>query len=330
VTVSSPIDRAITRWRGDALVLAAGSTTATYGIPGVQEHAILFKSIHDALAIRTRLIRLLEAATERPDPDLTSVAIVGAGYSGVELAASLADFLERAHRRYYWRAPRPRVTLIDAVDRIVPALPERASRAAVAALERRGVSTRLGSPVGEIGAGEVRFADGPPVAAATIVWSAGVAGTDLAGNPGAQPGRANRFVVDDHLRLADGVWALGDQAVVPDGHGGVCPPTAQHAIRQGAWLGRHLPDMLDGLETPGFAYRTIGELVSLGHRNAVGKVLGVTVTGRIAWFLWRSYYLLRLPTVSRRVRVALDWTIDLLFPPDVADPATAPPGPDLA
>lgn len=329
VTVRSPVDGSTTKWAGDAVVLAAGSEPATFGVPGVADHALAFKTIQDALAIRTRLLRLLEAATVRPDPALTSVAIVGAGYSGSELAAALADFLERAFRRYYWSAPTPAVTLIDAVDRVVPTLPPKASASAVRALERRGVMTRLGSPVREIRAGEVLLGDGSTVRAATIVWSAGTTGAPIPGIPGAEAGHGGRLPVDDQLRLAEGVWALGDVARVPDGRGGVCPPTAQHAIRQGAYLGRHLPAMLDGRPAPRFAYRTVGELVALGHRNAVGRVLGMTVTGFPAWFLWRSYYLLRLPTLSRKVRVALDWTIDLMFPPDVADPATADPGPDL-
>ena len=329
VTVRSPVDGSVTIWNGDALVLAAGSESATFGVPGVTEHSLPFKTIQHALAIRTRLLRLLEAATVTPDPTLTSVAIVGAGYSGAELAASLADFLDRAFKKYYWSAPTPSVTLIDATDRVVPALSAKASASAVRALARRGVVARLGSPVEAVRPGEVVLADGSSVRSATIVWSAGVTGTPIPGNPGAEVGRGNRFSVDDHLRLAEGVWALGDVARVPDGHGGECPPTAQHAIRQGAYLGRNLPTMLAGRPTSPFAHRSLGELVALGHRNAVGKVLGMTVTGFVAWFLWRGYYLLRLPTLSRKVRVAIDWSIDLLFPPDVADPATAHPGPDF-
>jgi len=112
VTVRSPVDGSVTIWNGDALVLAAGSESATFGVPGVTEHSLPFKTIQHALAIRTRLLRLLEAATVTPDPTLTSVAIVGAGYSGAELAASLADFLDRAFKKYYWSAPTPSVTLM--------------------------------------------------------------------------------------------------------------------------------------------------------------------------------------------------------------------------
>jgi NADH:ubiquinone reductase (H+-translocating) len=329
VSVRSHVDGSENIHAADAVVLAAGGVPETFGVSGVAEHALSFKTISDALRIRTRLLAFLEEATEVPDARLTSVAIVGAGYSGAELAASLADFLRRAVRRYYRGAPAPSITLIDAVDRVVPMLPERSSTTAARALRRRGVSLVLGTRVSAVQPGRILLEDGTAVEAGTIVWAGGVRGRSVPGDMGAEPNPASRFSVDAHLRLADGVWAIGDVAVVPDGHGGVCPPTAQHAIRQAAYLGRHLPTMVAGGEAPPFAYKSKGELVALGHRNAVGMVLGIRVRGFIAWFLWRSYYLKRLPTLGRKARVALDWALDLVFPPDVADPATADRGPDL-
>lgn len=329
VTVRSPVDGSEVTHRAEAVVLAAGGVSETFGVPGVAEHALAFKTISDALRIRTRLLSFLEEATEGADPRLTSVAIIGAGYSGAELSASLADFLRRATRRYYRGAPAPSVTLIDAIDRVVPMLPERSSASAARALHRRGVDLVLGRRVSSLGPGRVVLDDGTTVTAGTIVWAGGVRGRPIPGDPGAEPGPTNRFTVDEHLRLADGVWALGDVAVVPDGRGGVCPPTAQHAMRQAAYLGKHLPALIRGGDTPPFSYASKGELVALGHRNAVGTVFGVRVGGFIAWFLWRAYYLKRLPTLGRKARVALDWALDLVFPPDVADPATADRGPDL-
>src|SRR5690606_26453786 len=151
--------------------------------------------------------------------------------------------------------------------------------------------------------------------AETVVWSAGVRPHPLVSNLGL-PAVKGRLVVDGRLQAAEGIFALGDAALVPDGRGGVSPPTAQFALRQGHYLGKRLPDILAGHRVPDFRYRNWGELVSLGHRNAVGQVLGVPVSGFIGWFLWRSYYLLRLPTFMRKVRVALDWSIDIVFPPD--------------
>jgi NADH dehydrogenase len=328
VRVRSPLGGAERTYTADALVVATGSRSATFGVPGVVEHALPFRQIGDALRIRRRLVSLLEESTERPDPALTRVVVVGAGYSGAELSAALADFLERSRRHYYRTAPPPRVTLVDAVDRVVPMLPAAASVKAAAALRERGVHLVLGRKVAAVRAGALDLDDGTTLQAASIIWAGGVEALPLPGLD-QERGRRGALTVDGHMRVTDGVFALGDAALVPDGHGGVCPPTAQHALRQGAHLGRILPDLLDGRIAPRFRYRTLGELVSLGHRNAIGRVLGITVSGFVAWFLWRSYYLLRLPTLVRKARVAFDWTLDLIFPPDIADPASSDLGPDL-
>ena len=129
--------------------------------------------------------------------------------------------------------------------------------------------------------------------------------------------RGAGVIVDGTMVAASGVFALGDLATVPDGHGAASPPNAQFALRQGRWLGTNLLDIMEGRKVRPFAYRSRGQLVSLGHRNAVGLVLGMPILGFIGWFMWRSY-LSRLPTLLRKARVAADWTLDLVFPPDVA------------
>lgn len=317
VTVSRPFGLAPLELTGDAIVLAMGSVPATFGIPGVEEWALPFKEIEDALRIRNRIIALLESATEEPDPSLTHVAIVGAGYSGAELAGALADFLGEASRRYFTTAPKPRVTVVDAVDRVVPALSARLSQSAERALTRRGVDLVLGQKVSEVTASGLRLESGRTVGASTVVWAAGVRPHPLASEVGREADRG-RLVVDGRLGLAPGVFVVGDSGLIPDGRGNVSPPTAQFALRQGKYLGNHLPAILAGDRVPDFRYRTMGELVSLGHRNAVGRIFGLPVSGFIGWFLWRSYYLFRLPGMLRKSRVALDWALDLLFPPDVA------------
>jgi NADH dehydrogenase len=324
VRVRSPLDGAESEFEGDAIVIASGSKTATYGVPGVEEHCLQFRTISDALSIRHRVLGLLEEAAVRADPVMTTVAVVGAGAAGAELAASLADFLRRAARRYYRSAPTPKVVLLDVLDRVVPTLPEKASRAAERSLRKRRVEVVLGSRVAEVRPGAIDLENGRVIEAGTIVWAGGIAPRRLPGDE-----EDGRYRVDEQLRVSLRVWAAGDVADVPDGHGGISPNTAQHALRQGHYLGKHLPEMIAGRSAPGFRYETLGELVSLGHRNAVGRVFGVTVTGFIGWFLWRGYYLLRLPGILRKLRVAFDWTLDLVFPPDIADPPTAGRGPGL-
>ncbi|MGH8926861.1 MAG: NAD(P)/FAD-dependent oxidoreductase [Acidimicrobiia bacterium] len=302
----------------DVLVIALGSIPHTYGVAGVEGHALAFKEIGDALRIRNRMLALLETASHHPDPMLTRVAVVGAGYSGAELGAALGDFLGEVAARFYRAAPTPQVTLVDAVDRVTPALPTSLSDSAARALNARGVSLALGSPVSEVTERGVRLENGNTIEAATVVWAAGVRPNPILTGLGL-PLENGKLVVDGHLRVSRGVYAVGDAALAPAGGGGMSPPTAQFALRQGRYLGRHLMAIeADATGVPEFSYTTKGELVSLGHRNAVGKVLGFPVSGLLGWFLWRSYYLLQLPTFLRKARVALDWTLDVIFPPDVA------------
>ncbi|CAN5806105.1 hypothetical protein BH23ACT5_BH23ACT5_11880 [soil metagenome] len=301
----------------DALVVAVGSVPATFGTEGVEEWALSFKTIGDALRIRNRVLALLESATEEIDPSLTHLAIVGAGYSGAELAAAMADFIGSAARRYFPSAPRPRVTLIDALDRVAPTLPTRLSAAAERALARRGVDVLLGEKVRAVTPDGLELESGRTIDARTVVWAAGVTPHPLAEELGL-PLERGRIVVDCHLEAAPGVFALGDVAAVPDGKGRMSPPTAQFAIRQGRYLGRNLPRILSGRRASAFRHRGMGELVSLGHRNAVGQVMGLRVSGFVGWFAWRAYYLSRLPSWLRKVRVGMDWALDLLFPPDVS------------
>lgn len=313
-------------YRGDVLVLTAGSVPATFGIPGVEEHTIGFKSILDALRIRRRVIALLEAAAEKGDPLLTTFAIVGAGYVGSELAAGLADFLDDAMAKFYPTAPGARIILIDAVDRVAPTLPTSLSDSAARALRRRGVELRLGRRVTSVESGAVSLDDGSTIEAGTIIWSTGVRAAPLADATGLGT-RKGRLIVDGNMRAAPGVFAAGDIAAVSDGRGSICPPTAQHALRHGRYLGENLVDLAAGNSVPPFRYKTMGQLVSLGRRNAVGTVMGLKVSGFIGWFLWRTYYWWRLPTFLRKVRVAMDWSLDLVFPPDVAGLPSADLGP---
>lgn len=326
VVVRPPLGREPVEVGFEVLVLALGSVPATFGVSGVEEAALPFKTIGDALRIRNRLLALLELAAERGDPGLVRVAVVGAGYSGAELAAALADALRRSADRFFPGGPPPQVLLVDAVDRVTPALGPGLSRAAEAALRGRGVELVLGRKVSAVDAGGITLEDGSRVAAATVVWAAGVRPHPLTATLGLEAA-GGRLVVDRWLRAGPGVFALGDMAAVPAGEG-VSAPTAQAALRQGAYLGRHLPALAGGRRRPPFSARPLGELVSLGHRNAVGRVLGVPVSGLLAWFLWRSYYLLRLPTLLRKARVALDWTLDLVFPPDIAWLPSSDLGPD--
>jgi NADH dehydrogenase len=296
----------------DVLVLALGSVSNTYGVVGADQHALPFKTIVDALRIRNRILAKMEAEGS------VSVAVVGAGFSGAELTAALADFLREVHQRFYRAGAPPRVTLVDAVDRVTPALTSSLSRSAARALAKRDVRLVLGSAVTAVSTEGVQLQSGEFVEAGTVIWAAGIKPHPLLARTGLET-NGDKIPVDRHFRSArEGVYAVGDAALSPTGDGGFSPPTAQFALRQGRYLGGNLDVIQTGGTVEPFSYQTKGELVSLGHRNAVGRVLGIPVSGLIGWFLWRSYYLLQLPTTLRKARVAADWTLDLFFPPDIA------------
>ena len=166
----------------------------------------------------------------------------------------------------------------------------------------------------------IRLSDGRAFRADTLVWTAGVRPHPLAARSWFPVDDAGRVLVDEFLRVRglEGAWAAGDAAAVPDlTTGGLCPPTAQHALRQARRLARNLLAVLGGRPPTAFRYRNLGQLASLGRYRGVAEVLGLRLRGFPAWWLHRSYHLLMMPTLNRKVRIALDWTVGLLFPRDV-------------
>jgi len=309
--------------RFDHALFAPGGVTNFFGVPGARENTLTLKTIADAVYLRNRVLALFERAWVEPSREgrerLCRVVVVGGGYSGVELAAAMGDFFRAAGRQYPELARYVRVTVVERNDGVTPTLPPRLQRVCRAKLEQIGVDLRLGTAVREVAPESVTLGTGEVLPTLTTVWTAGVTPSpDLAvwGLPLDAKGRVR---VDRTLRV-DGsprLWAVGDAAAVPLADGGLAPPTAQHATRQGARVAENILAVLAGRPPRPYTYRTMGELISLGHRSAVGTVMGIQVRGFPAWWLWRTYYLFRLPSWLRRVRVAFDWTVDLFFQRDV-------------
>jgi NADH dehydrogenase len=311
----------------DQIVLALGSSTSTFGLPGIAEHTWPLKSLDDADALRNHLVWLLEMADTIHDEErrarLLTLVVVGGGFTGVETAGEIVDLFRSVIRFYSTvHADQVKMILIEAGPTLLAGLPPKMGTYAQRVLERRGIEVLLGD--GVTGADErgLTLASGRRIDSETIVWSAGVKPSPsidaialpLTKRGAVQTGR------DMRVSAAAGVWALGDCASIPDGDGGVYPMTAQHAIREGPWLADNLVAVLRGKTTKPFHYRTLGMMAALGGRKAVAQLPGNRViTGFIAWFLWRTYYLLRLPGLDRKLRVAFDWTLELLFPRDTAE-----------
>ena len=311
----------------DHVVIAIGSATSTFGLPGVAERVFALKTLEDAGILRNRFIWLLEladtAADESERKRLLTLVVVGGGFTGVEAAGEMVE-LFRSVGRFYPRVRRDdvRIVLVEGGKTLLPGLPARMGEYSERDLRRRGVRVVTGDGVKSADDEGLELASGARIETRTIIWSAGIRPRALAVAGEVPRAKNGTIAVAQDMRVPghDGVWALGDCAAIPNGQGGSYPPTAQHAIREGPVLADNIVAVLRGKPTKPFVYRTMGMMASLGARKAVAELPGNRVlTGFPAWFLWRSYYLSRLPGLDRKLRVAFDWTLELLFPRDISE-----------
>jgi NADH dehydrogenase len=313
----------------DQLIVALGSVSRTLPIPGLAEHATGLKSLSDATALRNRVLSCMDIAESLKDPakraEYLGFVFVGAGYAGVEGLAELQDFAAQAIELYpRCRAEGMRWVLVEAKDRIMQEVPKGLSEFAARELRARGIAVRTKTTVKEISERDVTLSDGERIPARTVVWTAGVKPSPAVSRLGLPLDRGGRVMVDRTMRV-DGhehVWAIGDCAAVPDParQGQACPPTAQHAIRQGRLVARNVVATLRNGKVRRFRYRTKGVVAELGHNEAVALTLGVRWRGLPAWFIARTYHLLLMPGVGRKLRLLVDWNVALLFGRDTSAP----------
>jgi len=315
----------------DALVLALGSVTDFTAVPGMAEHALGIRTLGDAFYLRNRALDVLEEARVEPDEvrraQLLTFVVVGGGSTGVEVAAELHDLVGLAARSFRESDPAgapigPHVVLVQAGNELLPSLGSRLARYTEKKLRARGVDIRMGHRLTRVAGDGVELDDGTWVPSATVVSTVGTAPHPVLRDlPLAHDQRG--WVRPDTTFQVPGttdVWALGDVASIVDPKtGNPMPATAQHAIREGPHAARNVLAALDGRPQLPFAYDQLGMLVSLGRFNGVGEIFGIKVSGFLGWFLWRSYYLLRLPSLERRIRVALDWTLDWFLARDIVE-----------
>jgi NADH dehydrogenase len=313
----------------DRLLIATGSETDFHGLPGVPTRALTLKSLGDALLLRSAMLEALEGASLEPDEArrrwLLTVVISGGGFSGVETTGAVNDFMRDAIRFYPGLDPREiRIVLVHDGDALLPELGRKLGEYAARKLAERGVEVILGARVTGDEASVLRTDTGLAIGTATLVWTAGV-----------QPGEViramrcekwkGRILVDDNLEVPShpGVWAVGDCAAVPAEAGGVFQPaTAQHGLREGVHAARNIEATFAGRPQLPFRFKTLGQLASIGRRTGVANILGIQFSGLLAWFLWRTVYLAKLPTFRKKLRVAAAWTFDLLFSRDTEQLAT--------
>jgi NADH dehydrogenase len=311
----------------DHLVVALGANTGFFGMRDVEEHALTAKTIEDALALRNWVIEMLEMAETEPAAEaraaLLTFVVAGGGLTGVEIAGELNELLRQAVKSYTMINERDvRVMLVEAGPRLLVQMDDRLSDFALRRLQAAGVEVHLQTRVTGATVDAVGLSQGESISTRTLVWATGVApSSTVAASP--LPTDDRGFIqVDAHLRVSgmQGVWALGDCAAIPDvlGPGKTHPATAQHAVREARQLGRNIVATIRGSPTLPFHYKTLGQMATLGHRNGIGVVGPFRVWGFVGWALWRAYYLWHLPRLDKRLRVAMDWSLDLIFPRDIS------------
>lgn len=313
----------------DHLVLALGNVTSFAGQAGLAEHALPFKYLGDALTLRNHLIHVLEEADIEKDSEvrrrLLSFVVAGGGFSGVEVVAEINDFVRESARSFRnLDTSEIRVVLLHAGGLVLPELPESLGRFAQKVMQRRGIELRLETKLAGA-TGEYALLDnGDKIPTKTLVSTVPSAPNPLLASLPCRKQRG-RVVVNGYLEVPDypGVWALGDCAWVPEALSGQpCPPTAQHATRQAECLARNLVAERKGRPKKAFAFKALGKLAALGHHSAVAEIMGFRLSGVLAWFAWRSIYLMKMPGFDRKLRVAFDWTLDLVLRPDIVQVKT--------
>ena len=314
------------RLQYDQLLLALGSVSRVLPVPGLSEHAVGFKSLADAIWLRNHVIETLEAANATEDPgrrdELLTYVFVGGGYAGLEALAELQDFAADAMESY----PRARLhgmrwILVEATDRVLPEIDAQLADYALRELRGRGIDIRLGTTLEEVSADSARLSTGETLPTRTVVWTAGVAPHPSLRRLSVPLDERGRVPVDEHLRVQgmDSVWAVGDCAAVPDSVGGTCPPTAQHAVRQGPVAARNIAAELGVGSAQRFEYRSSAAFVNLGRYKAVGRIGSRTFRGFPAWWLARTYHMSQIPGAARKARAVIDWTASLPFRRDLSE-----------
>lgn len=308
----------------DHLVLAFGQRANMNIIPGLAEHALPLKLVGDAMYIRNRIlqrlacIELTQDTTQRQA--LGHFVVIGGGFSGVEVAGALADFI-RSAKRYYplIQEDETGVSLLHDGQRLLPELPSTLGDSAAQSLRHRGVDVRLGARATLVGAHTVTLADSSTLEAQTVICTIGARSNPLVETLGLELIRGRIATAPNgSIAACPGLWAVGDCAAVPNGFdGAICPPTAQFAVAQAQQMASNLLATIQGKPTKPFNYQSRGMMATTGHLKGVAQLFGVPLSGVLAWLVWRAYYLMLMPTLGRKLRIWVEWTWAMFFPLDI-------------
>lgn len=330
ITTSPGFRPTLQRVHYDHLVIALGMVMNFSRMPGLKQHAFQFKNIGDALHLRNHIIHVLEEADIEKDEMLRNAqltfVVAGGGFSGVETAAELNDFVRDAARHYRHLNPKDvRVILLHSGDRILPELSRDVGRFAERLLQKRHVDIRLNTRLTGATAEGAMLQSGEKIFTKTLVATVPSGPHPLVAELPCEKVNG-RILVNEHLELPayPGVWALGDCAWIPDPrNNGSSPPTAQYAVREAKCVATNIAASIRGGEKKRFRFSSLGMSAALGHRSAVAEIVGIKIWGILAWFIWRTIYWTKLPGIERKLRVGVDWFLDLILPPDIVQIKTS-------
>jgi NADH dehydrogenase len=308
----------------DHLVLTTGGVPDFFGNKAVEAEAFTFKSLADAVLLRNQIIDMFERADFEEDGEkrrhMLTFVVAGGGFAGVELIGGLNDFT-RGMLPFYPNIPPEelRLVLVHSRDIILPELSASLGKYAQEKLEERGIEFKLGMRVTGAKPGSIFLGD-EELPTETFIWTAGNKSSPMLQTLDLPLTKRGQIEVNTALAVpgVPGLWAAGDCAQIPDpATGKFCPPTAQHALREGKMLGYNVAASIKGKPLKTFNFKTVGSLAALGHQLAVAEIMGFRFSGFLAWLMWRGIYLAKLPTLDKQVRVGLDWLLDVFFPPDI-------------
>jgi NADH dehydrogenase len=314
----------------DYLVITLGSQTKFFGMKDVEQYSFTMKSIEDAISIRNHILSLLEQANLEKDnrqlaKQLLTFVIVGGGFNGVETVGEINDFVRQTIKGFYKNIYMSdvRVILINAGEKILEQVDEELGEYALKRLKNKAVEFIMNTDVVAATPSSVKLKNGLTIPCYTVIWAAGITPTKLIADLACEHDKGHRLVANNYLEIPgyENVFALGDCASIFDPHTKKpYPPTAQHAIKQGEVAAKNIIYSIDGNESKKikFDYQTKGMMAEIGKRTGVATIFGIKVHGFMAWWLWRTYYLAILPTSRKKLKILSDWTMDLIYKPDVA------------
>jgi len=319
------LDRSELDFEFDHLLLALGSETNFFDNAGLRDWSVTMKNLSDAALLRNRMVAFLEEASLERDAaarrQWLTLVVAGGGFAGAETAGAVNDFVRETAKFYHGLGDEEiRVVVIHPGEYLLPELGEELGRYAERKLRERKVEVIKGARVSSYDGWIVTLNNGLSIPAATLIWTAGVKPSPVVAAL-ACPKHKGRILADQYLQVPGftGLWTAGDCAAVPDGYetGIFFPPTAQHGMREALTAAKNIERTILGQPLKPFRYRTMGMLASIGHHTGVASMFGFKFSGFIAWAMWRTVYLMKLPRLVKKLRVLLAWTLDLLFGRDI-------------